>query len=111
MQGSNEQGSSERKRATGIVDEIYVDRDLVIVYLAYDDDNPGHERPETEPQSGEFRILRGTNDNSNALFSLALASASNQWTVTIVTWAEIESNKFAEVKYLWKRGTRSESGA
>jgi hypothetical protein len=103
------QSSSKGKVATGAVDKIYVDRDLVIVYLAYDASNADHVRPDPEPSGGEFRIPRGDGDNSNALFSLALASASNRWTVTIVTVNTIEADKLAEVKYLWMRGSYTNS--
>jgi hypothetical protein len=91
--------------AVGRLDQIYVDREMVIVYLAYDDDNDDHVRPDPEPSSGEFRILRRENDNSNALFSLALAAASNRWTLTIRTTGTITADTFAEVAYLWLRGT------
>jgi hypothetical protein len=90
--------SSKGKVATGTVDRIYVDRDLVIIYLAYDNT---HQPPPVEPSSGEFRIPRGDNDNSNALFSLALAAAANQWILTIRTTDTITADAAAEVLYLW----------
>lgn len=94
--------SSAGKVATGTVDGIYVDRELVIIYLAYDDAQP----PPVEPSNGEFRIPRGDNDNSNALFSLALAAAANQWILTIRTTSTITADAAAEVLYLVKeKGT------
>ena len=87
--------SSKGKVASGTVDKIYVDRELVIISLAYD------EPPPIEPSNGEFRIPRRDNDNSNALFSLALAAAANQWTLTIRTMETITADAAAEVLYLW----------
>jgi hypothetical protein len=90
--------SNVGKVATGTVDRIYVDRDLVIIYLAYDD---AHPPPPVEPSSGEFRVPRADNDNSNALFSLALAAAANPWILTIRTTDTITADAAAEVLYLW----------
>ena len=92
------QSTSAGKVATGTVDRIYVDRDLVIIYLAYDDT---HQPPPVEPSNGEFRIPHRDNDNSNALFSLALAAAANPWLLTVRTTDTITANAAAEVLYLW----------
>ena len=79
---------------TGKVEKMHVDREFVIIYLV-------GLAAEEQPQSGEFRIPYHDNDNSNALFSLALAAAANRYDLKIKTLSNISTDAPAEVEYLW----------
>jgi hypothetical protein len=53
-----------------------------------------------QPEGGQF-VLPVAHDNYNAIYSLALASAVNRYTVRIRTTADIDPGDRGEVEYFW----------